>query len=59
MAKIIDFKSRQVLADLPYKTTARMVKAWSQDNNYAIAMTEILAQVLIDRVGGKKQDKAS
>ena len=59
MAKIIDFKTRKLLADLPYNKTPRLVKAWKQGDSYAIAMTPMLAQVLLDSLAGKKQDKAS
>ena len=32
MARIIDFKTRQVLADYPYKTTPKQVKGYQIDD---------------------------
>lgn len=54
MAKIIDFKTREVLADLPVKLTSRITAVWvspKKCNLYAIAVTSLGATVYLDLIG--------
>jgi hypothetical protein len=55
MAKIIDLKTREVLADLPVKLTSRVVTLWASPkkfNLYAIAVTSFGASTYLGNITG-------
>lgn len=55
MAKIIDFKTREVLADLPVKLTSRISAVWvspKKRNLYAIAVTPFGASNFLGNIKG-------